>query len=349
MSTEPFSQQPIFSTTYDDSTPIPFPDAQPKIAATLPGRIRSFDISPDSKTIAFATSKGLVLYDLETYKLLHILNEAEGFYKVRWSPDGSKLAADGVIQITTDLGKSQISVWDTSSWKNVFEQTGPDETLMGLYGDLAWSPDNHSLAESLNQVGVLVHNIQTGNVISEQDMLNSYSMAWSPDGTRLAATGDLAYGIRRWVVDTNGSVRLFDQRASSSMQIAWSPDGKRIASGHAGGTVCFWTVTTNQCDGFIKAHQDAVFSLVWSPDGNQLATGGGIIRVWDSHTGQLNKSFGLSDTSIYTQLEWLGINQPLVSVEAGYADDELTIVRFWDVTTGSVLMEFQGASGSFGQ
>ena len=85
------------------------------------------------------------------------------------------------------------------------------------------------------------------------------------------------------------------QSVGSFLQIAWSPDGKRIASGNFEGKVCFWTAATNKCDGLIKAHQNAVFSLVWSADGDQLATGGGIIRIWDTKTGKLVKSFGLND------------------------------------------------------
>jgi len=142
---------------------------------------------------------------------------------------------------------------------------------------------------------------------------------------------------------------LFDKRIGGFMQIAWSPDGKRIASGNFEGKVCLWTVATNHCDGLIKAHQDAVFSLAWSSDGNQLATGGGIVRIWNTSTGQLVKSFGLNTVSIYTHLEWLGINQPLVSSETGYEDTASNIVRFWDAEIGKVLFEFHGADGSWGQ
>jgi hypothetical protein len=341
---------PQFSTSfYGAPTPIPLPTIEPRIAAELPGRIRSFDISPDLRTIAFATSQGVVLYDLESYKHLRTLNESESVYKVAWSPDGGELASGDIVRKNSEFGKSHLVVWDTSNWQVAFEESGTDETLDSIYGDIAWSPDSQSLADSINGMGVLVHDIGTGEIISQQETLSAYEISWSPDGSRLVSTGDLAYGIRRWKVSTDESVRLFDQRASSSLRIAWSPDGERIASGHAEGRVCFWTATTNKCDGFIRAHQGEVFSLAWSPDGNQLATGRGVIRIWDSHTGQLITSFGQNDGSVYTHLEWPTINQPLVSSEAGYASEGLTIVRFWDVDTGKILFEFHGASGLFGE
>ncbi len=341
--------QPVFDTAYSIATPIPLPAVNPKVAANLPGLIRSFSVSPDMKTIAFATSRGVALYDLKSYQRLQTLNETESYYLVDWSPDGKKLAAGGLLPGNSEFSKSHLVVWNISTWDVVFEQTSDDAIFDSIYGDIAWSPDSHSLADSINGMSVLVHDIQTGKVISKQETLSSHSISWSPDGTRLVATGDLASSIRRWKVSTDESVRLFDERIGGFMKVAWSPDGKRIASGSYEGKVCFWTASTNKCDGFIKAHQNAVFSLAWSADGNQLATGGGVIRIWDTQNGKTIKSFGLNDVSIYTHLEWLTTDQMLVSLEAGYADKALTIIRFWDVDTGKVLFEFHGASGSFGE
>ena len=340
--------QPVFTTsTYGAATPIPFPAARPVIAATLPERIRSFSISPDGKTIAFATSQGMVLYDLTSYKRLRTLDKAQSFYLAAWSPDGTKLAAGSLILDGSGFGASRLVVWDSSTWKVVFEQTGSDTTLDSIYGDIAWSPDSHSLAANL--MGVHVYDIDTGQVISSQEYLSPHSIAWSPDGSRLVATGDMASGIRRWKVSTDEAVRLFDQRAGGFLPIAWSPDGTRIAAGNFEGKVCFFTALTNRCDGLIYAHRNTVFSLAWSADGEQLATGGGIIRIWDTNTGSLIRSFGLKDVSIYPQLEWPGAGQPLVSLEAGYAKAALSIVRFWDADTGRPLFEFDGAEGTWGE
>ena len=287
----------------------------------------------------------MVEYDLQSYKLLRTLDNAGNDFLVAWSPDGKKLAMGSLDK----QAASHLVVWDTSTWQVVFEKTSIDGIFDTIYGDIVWSPESKFLAESINETGVLVHDVQTGKVISHQDMLSSYSLSWSPDGTRLVGTGDLASSIRRWIVNTDQSVRLFDQRYGGSLRITWSPDGKRIASANWEGLVCLWTSETNRCDGLIHAHQHEIFGLAWSEDGNQIATGGGIIRIWDTHTGQLITSFGLNDKSIYTRLKWLGINQPLVSLETGYADAALTIVRFWDIDTGKILFEFNGASGSFGE
>jgi WD40 repeat protein len=179
--------------------------------------------------------------------------------------------------------------------------------------------------------------------------VSPYDISWSPNGSRLVATGDLGYGFRRWRIDTDQSVRLYDPRvAAFATRIAWSHDGERIASVHANGVVCFWTAATNHCDGFIKAHFLQAFSLAWSPAGTQLATGGGMIRIWDTHTGALTTSFGLHDGFAYPELQWLA-NGTLVSLETGFVDRQPTMVRFWNMDTGQILKEFSGASSIVGE
>jgi WD40 repeat protein len=350
ISNEALSQQPVFSTTYDNSTPMPAPNTPPKIAAALPGRIRSFDISADSKTIAFATSTGIFLYDLKSYKLLRTLNDTENGFSVAWSPNGSKLAVGSLIMESSEIGRAHLTVWDTSTWKAVFEPKISNDTFT-TFGAFAWSHHGDLLAASDHDRGLVVFDITRGEVVSIQKdfLLSPYDVSWSPDDTRIVATGDLGYGFRRWRVYTDKAVRLYDKRvAAFAAQLAWSPDGERIASIHADGALCFWTAATNQCDGYIKAHHNGGFSLAWSPDGRQLATGGSIIRIWDTKNGNLIKAFGLNAQSIYTQLQWFTDNR-LASLETGYENHELTIVRFWDLKTGSLLMEFQGASSVYGE
>ena len=342
---------PVFSTTYDSATPVPFPVSEPKTMTKLPGRIHSFTISPDMKAIAIATSEGVVIYDLVTHRQLQTLSEGENTFSTAFSPDGTKLAVGSLIMQNREAGIPHLVVSDTSTWKILFEpRLGNGDTTM-FFGALGWSPDGKFLATSDYGRGLVTFDVQTGKIISTQEefLMSPYDIAWSPNGSRMVATGDMGYGFRRWRVDTDESVRLYDPRvAASATQLAWSPDGKRIASVHADGALCFWTVSTNHCDGYIKAHFLQALSLAWSPDGTQLATGGGVIRIWDTSTGNPLRSFGLNDGSIYSQLDWLA-DGTLISLETGYAERELTIIRLWNLDAGEIMMEFHGARGIYGE
>lgn len=342
---------PRFTTsTYGMPAPIPFPESEPKVAVRLSDMIRTFAISPDRKEIAIATSQGVFLYDLNSYAMLREMSQLKNVFSVAWSPDGTKLGAGSLPMREFETRLPRVVVWDTATWEEVYTRESGEE-VTSPFGGLAWSPDSQTLAFALLDRGLLVVDIESGKVISEQtDFLQPpQDITWSPDGSRLIATGDLGYGIRRWRVDTGESVRLYDPRAgASAIQLAWSPDGERIASGHADGTVCFWTVATNACDGLIYAYQNLVPGLAWSPDGTQLATGSGVVRIWDTVTGRLLTSFGQQENVLYIQLEWLDAGT-LVSLEAGYADKASTTIRLWDVDTGQILYEFQGADGVFGE
>jgi len=337
---------PVFSTSiYGAPTPIPLSEAAPDSVVAVPGRIQSFDISPDMKTIALGTSNGVMLYDFNDHKLVGTLNEPENVFRVAWSPDGKMLAVGAVDSQYGEGGKLDLKVWDLAAQKVIFAPQVSQETSVLQYGALAWSPDGKLLATSAFERGVVVFDLQTGNIVSHQAgfLVDPYSISWSPDGSRLVAAGDLGYGFRRWRIDIDEAVRLYDPHVDAASQLAWSPDGKRIASIHDNGGVCFWTVNTNQCDGFIRANTNGRSSLAWSSDGSQLITGGDALRIWDTQTGKLIKAFGHESNSAYTQLEWPLPDKPLVSLETRYGDqEEQTLLHFWNVSTGSLIVEFQG-------
>ena len=341
----PVSLQPVFTPSADaTATSIPLPSTEPKTVATLPGVIWSFDVSPNLNEIAFATSKGLVVYDFNSYSHLRTLEENENVYSLAWSQDGTQLAASIIRGIDELHGEVILKIWDTSTWKVVSQPTFGEALINERILDIAWSPDGTKLAISMDIQGVMVLNLNSGKIISHQKEYagSVLEISWSPDGSRLVSTGDMAYSLRRWRVSDDESVRLYDQRVSNPWRVAWSPDGERIASGHVLGTVCLWTVATNKCDGLIQAHRSAVFSLAWSPDSLKLATGGGVIRIWDTQTGKLITAFGENNEYIYTRLVWVSGEQPIISLESGLDDPGDTRVRFWNIDTGMPLVEFQG-------
>ena len=341
----PSSGQPVFAMkALPDATSIPTAAKTPATITAPPGRITSFDVSPDGNAIAIATSRGASVYTLHGYKVQRSLQYGEIVSDVAWSPDGSTLAIGSSVSQGSDSGKARLVVWDASTWKNIFEPDFGSQMVNETFRDLAWSPDGRFLAIATDVDGVLVLDMQTGQTVSHQkDFAGSImGISWSPDGLRLVATNDMAYGIRRWRLIDDQAVRLFDPRASSSTAVAWSPNGSRIASGHYLGAVCLWTAATNRCDGFIKAHRSGTFSLAWSPDSSELATGGGVIRIWDTNTGKLVKGFGEDNRYMYNRIEWTSLNGLIVSLQSAFEDPGDTVLRLWDLQNGSITAECRG-------
>lgn len=332
-----------FSTSYQDSPDLTsMPIGEPNDVMEVPGFIQSFDISPDRKMIAIATSKELILYDLKTLEKIHSQPLSEKVYQTAFSPDGSKLAVSGFIRKYVESGPLHVTVWDIASWNIQYEYTSDPEIPIPS-GALAWAPDSKRIAFSIPERGLSVIDVNAGTSIArlEDFIVSPFDLSWSPDGLRLISTGDLGYGLRRWRVDTNKWVRLFDARSQPAMQVKWSPDGKQIASGHFGGTVCVWDAGNNECKGFIQAHFNSVDALDWSPNGGQIATASGVIRIWDSHTGELTSAFGFYDGIIYKRLRWFD-SQTIATLETSYTEYTPSTIRFWDVSTGDVKLAFRG-------
>jgi WD40 repeat protein len=347
--TEPVETQPVFSPSLEATvTPIPIPGAKPKLAATLKGVIWGFEVSPDGSKIAFATSKGVEVFDYKNLTNLRILDSGDNQFSLAWSPDGKKLAAGAGISLVNATdgtgGEAVLRVWETSTWSKVLDTNFGGDMVNERILDIAWKPDGSALALGTDMKGVMVVDALSGEALSQQTGYagSVREVDWSPDGSRLVSTGDMAYSLRRWKVSSGESVRLFDQRVSNPWHVIWMQDGKRIISGHVQGMVCFWTVATNKCDGLIRAHRTAVFSMATSSEGTKLATGGGVIRIWDTTNGKLLKSFGEDEKTIYNQLAWTAGNSQLVSYQTNPDDPEVTIVRFWDIENGIPLTEVRG-------
>ncbi len=121
-------------------------------------------------------------------------------------------------------------------------------------------------------------------------VLGLFTLAWSPDGTRLASDGGSRGGGEIVVWDVQSGERLKDWREPSAIvdALAWSPNGAVLLSGGSDGSIRWWNVQNGECRATREGHQGAVHSLRESPDGRRLASCGDddTIQVWDLESGE---------------------------------------------------------------
>ncbi|CAE6383974.1 unnamed protein product [Rhizoctonia solani] len=117
-----------------------------------------------------------------------------------------------------------------------------------------------------------------------------WSIAYSPDGTRVAA-GCMDGTVR--ILNAHDGTPLLDPlqgHTGSVRSVAFSPDGKLVASGSSDHTVRVWNAYTGApTAGPLQAHNGNVISVSFSPNGMQIVSGSEdcTICIWDAYTGAL--------------------------------------------------------------
>ncbi len=188
-------------------------------------------------------------------------------------------------------------------------------TIPGAGGNLDWSPKGVFVAEVPGVSGIIdIQDVATGKSVGgfRGHLADVNDVAFSPDGTTLAATdddgvlkvwdpatGQLATsqlgvgpvsgpsfsadgslvaaaweeeGIAR-VVDRSRRGDIKTLRVTSAFDTALSPDGERLAvTSTAEGRVIVFDLSTGAFAFELTGHEGSVWAVSWSPDGRLIAT-----------------------------------------------------------------------------
>jgi WD40 repeat protein len=195
---------------------------------------------------------------------------------------------------------------------------------------VAYSPDGQLLASgggwySGEDGALTVWDAQTGERLWTQNFLTVYTVAFHPDGQRLASAC------------ADGKVRLHDARTGQQLLelkghegkvhgVAFSPDGRQLASGGRDLTVRLWNVETGQLVRTFQHHSRYVWRVAFSPDGRSLASGDreGVVHLWDPQSGTVWRSF-----AGFVNCRALAFSPDGSWLALGYFSKELVL---WDLT-----------------
>jgi WD40 repeat protein/serine/threonine protein kinase len=254
----------------------------------------SVAFSPDGRRLASACwgVPGMV-WDSETGKELFSLSSERGDCCVAFSADGQRLATGGTPgQIRDSLtGKALCSLRTNS---------------VGPIRSVAFSPDGQRLASMYhpggldNLAALTIWDSATGEellsvedppVFMEEDTqeigADPGSLAFSPDGERLASANRLSNTVRIRDPTTGEVLCVLKGHTGVVTGVAFSPDGRRLATASVDGTVRIWNTQTGRELLSLKGHAGPVFSVAFSPDGQCLASANedGSIHLWETTLG----------------------------------------------------------------
>jgi WD40 repeat protein/serine/threonine protein kinase len=303
-------------------------------AQAIPNPVMHFAFSPDGRRLASGSADyALKVWDLATGEALHTLRgHTEPVLNLTFSPDGRRLVSAGRDRL--------VMVWDLAGSRQ--GELAPRWTLPG-FSTSTWamtlSPDGSRLAIGGPKAdgNVRVYDMKTGKLLHTlMGDIRVISMAFSPDGRRLASAGSDCT-VRLW--DTTTGHEVLSLRGHDAMvgRVLFSPDGQRLASASADGTVRVWDASPFDASADRRTwtsggHDGEFFGLAFSPDGRLLALASGdrSIKLWDAQTGQEVRAFH-------------GHTEPVLSVAISPDGRRLLsgsmdrTVKLWDIQTGKEL------------
>lgn len=229
--------------------------------------IYSLELSPDVSYIAYGKEDGSVLVREtragETIAVLEGNASSGGVYKVRWSPDGARLAVqsgnlDGVVTI----------------WEMASRQTS--KTFASEYlSVLAWSPDNRMLVIALGlfeNSKMWLWDTSSGEIpIPFAEPYSGYKYgSWSPNGSWLATwSGDSSVRILDGVHQIEVASSFGHASAGG---IAFAGDQSQIATlSFSSRTIFFWNILTGQLEARDQDFATFPHDVLQSPDGKRIA------------------------------------------------------------------------------
>ncbi|MFD3675857.1 protein kinase [Streptomyces sp. NPDC058613] len=194
------------------------------------GFFGSVALSPDGRTLAGSSVKGLYVWDVPSGRTLAVHSVPEGAKRgpTGFGPDGGLLASGAPVQL-----------WQLPAVQSVATLAGDPNEVGEL---LAFSPDGQILAVAQRHYTVRLWNAASRQDIAvlERHEAEILALAFHPGGRLLASAG------------RDGKAFLWDTASGSTTAdftggepigaLAFSPDGKTLAAGLDKGTVRLWNV-----------------------------------------------------------------------------------------------------------
>ena len=251
------------------------------------------------------------LWDIETGQNLTTLQgHTDSVTTIAYSRDG-RILASGSKDKTVKL-------WDVSTGENIATLHGHEKMVFSI----ALSPNGTKLASGSEDTSIRLWEIPTGRAIYTLGGVNSpqvgvtvlparrpgqdikelqaddavdpepeiirglvFSVAFSPDGTKIAAVVLDDGETTLWDVGTGQYITTLTSEHSSAWVVAFSPDGTKLAVGTGTGnnTVELWDVSTYKPVAAFSGHTGSVYAVAFSTDGTKLASGSadGTVLIWD--------------------------------------------------------------------
>jgi WD40 repeat protein len=248
-------------------------------------------------------------------------------WTVAWSADGSRLAVGEF--------SGEIRILDGNSFE--LRQTFKIEKSRAT--QLAFRPNGKQLAAS-RFGGISLFDLTDGGTTTVLPSKNWYwSIAWSPDGTRIAG-GSPQGRIDLWDPDTQVKTSWSRPHGSWIDGLEFHPDGTRLASASKDRKVVVSRILGNELSGegrlVFAGHEGWIWEARFLPGGEELVlySEDGTVKIWDLHADSLSLAFEAHTNSV-DAVAFSPDGRLFVS------GGEQSHVALWDSSTGTLLKRLE--------
>ncbi len=194
----------------------------------------------------------------------------------RFSPNGRYLATNhypdyGVIVRDVERGAVALEATARSSWAAA-----------------SFSPDSRRIAVAHPEGEVVIYDLATGQPGRPWRMPGVRYLAFSPDGSRIAATANLAPSPHCWIVEPETGRIVLSFALPSMATVAWSRDGTTLATTGDDCKIQLWDARSGVRRATLEGHINGGLSAGFDLSGALLASDGWEerLRLWDPVLGR---------------------------------------------------------------